>query len=326
MHILVALLLGFLLDLCFGDPHWLPHPVVAIGKLIALLERGLRKGFPATKGGERTAGTVLVVLVLLCTGGVCYGALWLVGLVHPALHFALETFWCYQILATKCLRDESMKVFQALQSESLPAARTAVSYLVGRDTAALTREGVMKATVETVAENTTDGVVAPLLFLALGGAPLGMLYKAVNTMDSMLGYQNDAYRYFGTAAARLDDVANYIPARLAALLMIAAAWVLRLDAKNAARVWHRDRRNHKSPNSAQTEAACAGALGIELAGDAYYFGTLVKKPTIGTALREVRAQDIYTANRLLYGTAGLSVLLCGVAFLCVWLCGAVWLW
>ncbi|MEG0854561.1 MAG: adenosylcobinamide-phosphate synthase CbiB [Angelakisella sp.] len=317
MRVLVALILGFLLDLCLGDPQGLPHPVVYMGKLITALQKPLRRLFPKSKGGEQFAGVLLVVLVLLCTGAVTCGALFLANYLHPLLGFALETFWCYRILATRSLRDESMKVYSALRHGSLAEARLAVGRIVGRDTAALSEAGVVKAAVETVAENTADGIVAPMLFLALGGAPLGMLYKAINTMDSMVGYKNETYRYFGTAAARLDDVANYLPARLTAWMMIAAAWLLQLNAPNAIKIWRRDRRNHKSPNSAQTEAVCAGALGIQLAGDAYYFGKLVHKPTIGDSLRPVETEDIPRANRLLYATATLCLVLCGAVRCCI---------
>ena len=312
MRILSALALGFVLDLLFGDPHGMPHPVVLIGKGITAAEKTLRRIFPKTDTGEFWGGVCLVAVICGMGFGVPYIALLLADRVHPMLGFVLETFWCYQILATKSLRDESMKVCTALEKDDLPAARTAVSYIVGRDTDALSAEGVAKAAVETVAENTADGIVAPMLFLALGGAPLGMLYKAINTMDSMVGYKNERYRYFGTAAARLDDIANYLPARISALLMIAAAYFVRLDAKGAWRIWRRDRYCHKSPNSAQTESVAAGALGVQLAGPAVYFGVRHEKPTIGDALRPVVADDIRKANRLLYVSASFCLVLCEI--------------
>ncbi len=230
--------------------------------------------------------------------------------VRPWLGVIVEALLCWLMLATRSLRDESMKVHRALTRGSLPEARQAVSMIVGRDTKDLDAAGVTRAAVETVAENTGDGSVAPLLFLALGGAPLGFLYKTVNTLDSMIGYKNDKYLYFGRAAARLDDALNFLPARLSGVLMVAAAWLLRLDAKNAWRVFRRDRRKHASPNSAHTEAACAGALGLRLAGDAYYFGKLHKKPFIGDERRPIAPRDIVLANRLLYATAFLGFLLC----------------
>lgn len=313
---LYALLLGFCLDLLLGDPHWMPHPVRAIGALIAGLEKLLRTVFPRGERGELAAGGVLVVLVGGISTGVTVLILWLCGRIHPWLAFAAQTVLCYQLLAARSLRDESVKVYRALRDGTLEEARRAVSMIVGRDTDRLDRTGVAKAAVETVAENASDGVIAPLLCLALGGAPLGMLYKSVNTMDSMVGYKNDRYLYFGRAAAKLDDVVNWIPARLAGVLMCLAARPAGFDGKNAWRIFKRDRKNHKSPNSAHTEAACAGALDVELAGSNYYFGTLVEKPFIGDAMRPVEAADILRANRLMYATAFLAmVLFCGIPLL-----------
>ena len=216
-------------------------------------------------------------------------------------------FWCGQALAAKGLVQESTIVYWELVKDDLPAARKAVSRIVGRDTEALTAEGVTKAAVETVAEYASDGVIAPLLYMLLGGAPLALTYKAINTMDSMLGYKNEKYLYFGRAAAKLDDVANYIPSRLAALLWIMAAAFTRNDAKGAWRIWRRDRRNHASPNSAQTESACAGALGVQLAGPAYYFGEYYPKPTIGDPLRPIEPEDILRADRMMYVASGFAL-------------------
>ena len=298
---------GFLLDLLLGDPHWLPHPVCAIGNLIAALERKLNRG-----EDRRQKGIWLVLAVLLVTGFVAGGLLWLAYGLHPAAGCVLETIMTYQILATKCLRVESMKVYDRLKNGTLEEARTAVSMIVGRDTAVLDETGVAKAAIETVAENTSDGVIAPMLYLALGGPVLGFLYKAVNTMDSMVGYKNERYLEFGRTAAKLDDVVNFLPARISALLMITASALLGKEfaAGRAWAIFKRDRKNHASPNSAQTESACAGALGIRLAGDACYFGKVVKKPFIGDAHRAVCTEDIRLANRLLYGTAILCECLC----------------
>ena len=310
---LTALALGFCLDLLLGDPHWAPHPVRLIGRLIAALEKLLRKLFPATKNGLLAAGFVLVALVLGLSFGMTALLLWACGLVSPWLAFAVETVLCYQLLAARSLRDESMKVCRALEAGDLPGGRHAVSMIVGRDTERLDETGVAKAAVETVAENASDGVIAPLLFLAVGGAPLGMLYKAANTMDSMVGYKNDRYLYFGRCAARLDDVLNFIPARLAGALMCLAAPFAGLDEKDAWRIFRRDRKNHKSPNSAHTEAAAAGALHVQLAGPNYYFGKLVEKPTIGDDLRAVEPTDIRRVNRLMLAASALgAVLFCAV--------------
>ena len=250
----------------------------------------------------------MLVVVTVSTGvpavilSVAYKYFWQLGL-------ALESFWCYQIFATKSLKVESDRVYIALKDKGLEAGRKAVSMIVGRDTQNLTEEGVTKAAVETVAENTSDGVIAPLFYMLIGGAVLGFTYKAINTMDSMVGYKNDKYQWFGTAAAKLDDVVNFIPARVSAVLMILAAYLTRMDGKNAARIFRRDRFNHKSPNSAQTEAVMAGALDVQLAGDAWYFGKLHKKPTIGDPVREMELLDIRRSHKLLYGTAMLGLIL-----------------
>lgn len=310
---MLAVGLGFLLDLLVGDPHWLYHPIRLVGHLISGLEALLRRMFPKTEKGELAAGVCLLALTAGITAGASWGLLFLAGLWHPYVRFALETMMCCQLLATKSLKDETMKVYTALKAGDVEGARRAVSMVVGRDTAALDDIGITKAAVETVAENTSDGVTAPLLFLVIGGAPLGFFYKAVNTMDSMVGYKNERYLYFGRAAAKFDDVLNYIPARLSAVLMVCAGGLLGMDAKNAWRIYVRDRYQHSSPNSAHTEAAAAGALHIQLAGNAYYFGKLYEKPTLGDADRPVEYEDIRRANRLLYGTAVLAL----VVFLAV---------
>ena len=313
---LFALLLGFLLDLLLGDPRWLPHPIRAIGALIAGLEKVLRKIFPKNRSGQLAGGVALVILVLVLSGGFTLLVLWLCGKMGLWIRFLAETILCFQLLATRSLKGESMKVYKALKAGDLEGARYAVSMIVGRDTQCLDEAGVARAAVETVAENASDGVIAPLIFLAIGGAPLGMIYKAVNTMDSMVGYKNDQYLWFGRCAARLDDVVNFIPARLAGLLMCLGAGFSGFDAPNALRIFRRDRKNHKSPNSAHTEAAAAGALHIQLGGSNYYFGKLVEKPTIGDADHPVEPLDIARVNRLMYATAFLAlVLCCGVPLL-----------
>lgn len=306
---LLALCLGFVLDLIFGDPRRLPHPVRFIGLLIEKTE-GFFRPRCADEAALRRGGVCTVLVVLAVSTFVPLGILAAAGLFSPWLRLALETFMCFQILAAKSLKSESMKVYTQLKRGDLPAARAAVAMIVGRDTAALSETGVAKAAVETVAENTSDGVIAPLLFLALGGAPLGFFYKAVNTMDSMLGYKNERYLHFGRCAALLDDVVNYIPARVSAAFMLAAAFLLRCDWRGAFKIYRRDRHCHASPNSAQTESVCAGALGIQLAGDAYYFGELHHKPTIGDPLREARYDDIPAANRLMLCAAALALGAC----------------
>ena len=295
-----AVLGGFVLDALFGDPAWLPHPVVYMGKAISKLEKFLRPRLPKTPQGELLGGAIvafcLPVGTFLLTGLVCWGA----ARLHPLLGLAVQMFWCGQALAARGLVQESTNVYKELKKPDLPGARKAVSRIVGRDTAELTAEGVTKAAVETVAENASDGVIAPLLYMLIGGAPLALTYKAINTMDSMLGYKNEKYLYFGRVPAKLDDVANYIPSRLAGLLWVAAAAFTHNDAKGAWKIWRRDRRNHASPNSAQTESACAGALGVQLAGPAYYFGQYYPKLTIGDALRPIEPEDILRANQMMY--------------------------
>ena len=301
MWSLIALAVGFVIDLIAGDPHGFPHPVVAIGKLISTLEKLLRQAFPKTPAGERLAGGVLWVLAAGLSTAAPAMILWGCWLVSPWLRLAAESLMCWQILAAKSLRTESMKVHEALVSGDVEGARFAVSMIVGRDTARLDAPGIARAAVETVAENTSDGVVAPMLFLAIGGAPLGFFYKAVNTMDSMLGYVEPPYKDIGLIPAKLDDFFNFLPARISAVLMLAAGL----------KIFRRDRFRHASPNSAQTESVCAGLLGLRLAGDAWYHGVLHKKEYIGDPIRQIEPEDIRRACRLLYGTAVLALLLFG---------------
>ena len=305
----LPVVLGFMLDCIVGDPYSVPHPIKLIGRLIGGLEKFVRKHMRALRlGGTLLALTVillstLVPLVLLV---VCYR-------VNVFMGIAAETVLCCYMLAGRCLCKESMKVCKAAEVGDTEGARKAVSMIVGRDTAVLDRDGIIRAAVETVAENTSDGVTAPLFYMGIGGAVGGFFYKSVNTMDSMIGYRNEKYADIGRFAAKLDDVLNYIPSRLTALLIAFTAPLFRLDGRNAFRIWKRDRRNHASPNSAQTESACAGALHVRLAGDAWYFGKLHKKPYIGDDDRPIETEDIRRANRLMYG-ASVSMLIISAAF------------
>ena len=320
-EILYALLLGFLLDCLLGDPQGFPHPIVAIGKLIAWLEKRLRRLFPGTKAGELAAGAVLWSLTVAVSFLVPYGLLLLAERVSPWLHLALQSVFCWQILAARSLQTESMKVYTALKTSTLEDARHAVSMIVGRDTQELDVDAVARAAVETVAENCSDGVIAPMLFFTLGGGPLAFVYKAVNTMDSMLGYVEPPYKNIGCVPAKLDDVFNYLPARISAIAMLLAGGLLKLDFQNGLRIFKRDRYNHASPNSAQTESVCAGLLGLRLAGDAWYHGVLHKKKYIGDALRPIEPEDIKRACRLMYATTVLMLLLCAAALAVVGMMG-----
>lgn len=313
MMTILAVAAGFAADLAFGDPRWLPHPVVAMGRAITWAEGRLRGAFPQTSAGTRAAGLVLAVALPLACGLLTWGILHLCGMVHPALRFVAEAWASYQILAACELRRQSLAVARAFSKGGLVAAREAVGLIVGRDTSVLDEQGVARAAVETVAENASDGVIAPLFYLMIGGAPLGMAYKAANTLDSMVGYKNERYIDFGCASARLDDAVNWIPSRLSALFMIAVCPFVGLDACGAARIWRRDRRRHASPNAAQTESACAGALGLRLAGPAVYFGKLVEKPTIGDAYREIEWGDIARATRLMLAASVCALVVFGAA-------------
>ena len=307
---LFALLIGFVMDLLLGDPHGLPHPVAGIGRLISLFEASCRKWFPQTKKGERLAGAVLWILVAGISWAVPALILWGCYRISPWFGLAVESIMCWQILAARSLREESMKVYHALKTGDLSRAREAVSMIVGRDTEHLDDAGVTRAAVETVAENTSDGVIAPLLFTAFLGVPFGFFYKAVNTMDSMLGYTDPPYQNIGFIPAKADDVANFIPARISALLLLLAGAILRLDVKNGWRIFLRDRYRHASPNSAQTESVRAGLLGVQLAGNAYYHGILHEKPCIGDPLRRIRHEDIPLTCKLMYLAAVLALAIC----------------
>ncbi len=307
IHGMLVILLGFILDLLIGDPPWLPHPVRLIGLGISKGEKVIRALFPKTPSGQLWGGCLLVLFITGGTGSLAWAVIVLAGFFHPAAAFFVEVIMAYQVLAVNGLKAESMKVYDQLKDGDLVQARYCLSRIVGRDTDKLDEAEVCRAAVETVAENTGDGVIAPLFFMALGGPVLGMVYKAVNTLDSMIGYKNERYLYFGKPAAKLDDLFNYLPARASAWLMIGSAALLSLDYQGACRVYQRDKHNHASPNSAHPEAACAGALGLKLGGESSYFGKPVSKPTIGDHLRSVEVEDIARANRLLYMTAGLGL-------------------
>ena len=301
----LPLLLGFILDSAVGDPYNIPHPVKLIGNFISLLEKAVRKNMK----NLRLGGTLLALAVIslstvipLILISFCYRLNTIIGILT-------ETVLCCYMLSARCLLNESMKVYKTLESGDTEKARQAVSMIVGRDTDVLDRDGIIRATVETVAENTSDGVTAPLFFMGLGGATGGFFYKAVNTLDSMIGYKDEKYADIGRFSAKFDDVLNFLPSRATALIMTVSARISGFDGKNSLKIWRRDRRNHASPNSAQTESACAGALHIRLAGDAWYFGKLCKKKYIGDNDRPVEAEDIKRANKLMYCTSAIMLTL-----------------
>lgn len=310
---LAAIIGGFILDLIFGDPHWLPHPICLIGNLISFLDKRLRNP-ELSPNSLLMRGGLMVLIVLFLSFIVPATVLYAAYIVHPLLAFAVETIMCYQIFATKCLRDESMNVYYELVKGDIVEARVKLSWIVGRDTKELDAEEVTKGAVETVAENTADGIIAPMLYMFIGGAPLAFLYKGINTMDSMVGYKNDKYLYFGRCAAKLDDVANFIPARITGVVMIVASFIAGYNGPGAWKIFWRDRYNHLSPNSAMTESVAAGALNIQLGGDHFYFGKLVHKDTIGDDIRKVEPEDIKRVNVLLYITAVLCLVLFTVVF------------
>lgn len=304
---LIAFALGFFLDQLIGDPMNFPHPIRLIGNLIGSLDKKLLgdvSGDNRNFRAEKRKGVLLCFLVVLITAALTAFVMTAAYFFSRYIGIAAEAILTCYILAAKNLKDESMKVCRALESGTLEEARKAVSMIVGRDTDRLDEKGIVRATVETVAENTSDGVIAPLIYTFIGGPILGFMYKAVNTMDSMVGYHNDRYEHFGWAPAKLDDIVNFMSARISAVFMIIAAYAGGRDfsGRDSLRIFIRDRYNHKSPNSAQTESACAGALGLRLGGDSYYFGRLVCKPTIGDAKRQEERGDIRRSCRLMYLT------------------------
>lgn len=309
MAVTCAVMLGFALDALLGDPKWFPHPVCAVGKLISCMEKLLRRLFPPRKGAMVFAGVVLWVVVCGVSFAVPFLVLRFLSRINFWLGFAANSILCWLIFARKSLSEAGQHVYRAVK-ESVEEGRKAVAWYVGRDTAELTEEGVIKAAVETIAENLTDGVVSPLIYMLIGGAPLGMLYKAVNTLDSMVGYHNEKYEYLGKFSAKMDDIFNFIPARLSALCIIAGAGMLRLDNRSALRIYRRDRNLHKSPNAGQTESACAGALHIQLGGDASYFGKTVRKAAFGDPLRRVNRTDILATIDLMNAASVLALALC----------------
>ena len=313
----IPLVIGFLLDALIGDPYRLPHPIRIIGRLISALEKFVRSHLKNPTAG----GVFLAVKVLILSAGIPFGILFLCYYFNVWFGVGVESIMCFYMIAARSLYNESMKVYRASDTDT---ARKAVSMIVGRDTEKLDRDGIIRAAVETVAENTSDGVTAPIIYMSLFGAVGGFFYKAANTMDSMIGYRNEKYEKLGKFAAKLDDVLNYLPSRLTALVMILSSFILGYDGKNAWKIWRRDRRKHASPNSAQTESVCAGALDVRLAGDAWYFGELHKKEYIGDNIRPIENEDIRRANRLMYVTSIIILLIFAALRAAIY--GSIFLW
>lgn len=309
---LLSIYTGYVLDLIIGDPYSFPHPVRYIGKLISIVEKQIRKITSSDKG-LKIAGFFLWFIVVGATFGITTLVLQLFKF-NKLAYFIVNTILIYTTLATKCLKDESVKIYKVLKTGDLEKSRIQLSYIVGRDTTNLNEKEIVRATVETVAENTVDGIIAPLFYGFIGGAPLAMAYKAVNTLDSTVGYKNDKYYYLGFASAKIDDIANYIPARLGVILLPLGSLFTGFNFKDALKIGIRDRKNHKSPNCAFSEGAVAGALGIQLGGTNVYFGKEVYKPTIGDKTREIEIEDIVRTNKIMYSSSIISIIIFTVAY------------
>lgn len=312
---IVSIYIGYILDLIIGDPYSFPHPVRYIGKLINIVENRIRKTFKTNKQ-LKVAGFLLCLITVGITYTVTYFIVKLASFI-PVGFLIVNSILIYTTLATKCLKDEALKIYSVLKTGDIKNSRVQLSYIVGRDTSDLDKEEIIRATVETVAENTVDAIIAPMFYAFIGGAPLAMAYKAINTLDSTVGYKNDKYEYLGFASAKIDDIANYIPARISFLLITIGSFLLGYDYKEAFRIAIRDRKNHKSPNCAYPEGAVAGALGIQLGGTNIYFGKAVYKPTIGDRKRDIEIEDIVNTNKIMYATSIISMIIFTLLFFVV---------
>ena len=304
---ILSIYIGYIIDLIIGDPYSFPHPVIYIGKLIKCLENNIRKVFKKEKY-LKFAGFILWFITVGTTYLLTYLIIKL-SKFNSITFLIVNSFIIYTTLATKCLKDEAIKIYDILKSGDIYESRKQLSYIVGRDTNSLNEAEIIRATVETVAENTVDGIISPMFYAFIGGAPLAMAYKAINTLDSMVGYKNDKYINLGFASAKIDDIANYIPARVCIIFMTIASLILRFNYKNCFKISIRDRKNHKSPNCAYPEGAVAGALGIQLGGTNIYFGKPVYKPTIGDKYREIEIEDIKKTNKIMYLSSILSLII-----------------
>ena len=312
---ILSIYIGYIIDLIIGDPYSFPHPVIYIGKLIKCLENNIRKIFKKEKY-LKFAGFILWFITVGTTYLLTYLIIKL-SKFNSIIFLIVNSFIIYTTLATKCLKDEAIKIYDILKSGDIYESRKQLSYIVGRDTSSLNEAEIIRATVETVAENTVDGIISPMFYAFIGGAPLAMAYKAINTLDSMVGYKNDKYINLGFASAKIDDIANYIPARICIIFMTIASLILRFNYKNCFKISIRDRKNHKSPNCAYPEGAVAGALGIQLGGTNIYFGKPVYKPTIGDKYREIEIEDIKKTNKIMYLSSILSLIIFTLIFFCL---------
>ena len=300
MNFLIKIWISFILDLIFGDPEKIRHPVQIIGKMITFLEKKLYG-----KKGSFAGGVVLGILVVASTFFVMYGFVKLTKIVKVLE--ILEIYLMYTVFSVKSLAREGKRVYKILKLGNLKVAREKLSYLVSRDTEKMDKVMIIRSTMETISENMVDGVIAPMFYMFFGGLPLAMAYKAINTLDSMVGYKNKKYAKFGMFSAKLDDMANFVPARISGIFITMASYTLRYNYKNAWKIFKRDRKNHASPNSAHPESAVAGALGVQFGGKVSYFGKEVKKPTIGDKLKEFRLDDIKKNILLMYMTSFVSI-------------------
>lgn len=312
---IVSIYIGYIIDLIIGDPYSFPHPVRYIGKLIKVTENKIRN-IAKTDKGLKIGGFVLWAITVGLTYLVTYMIVKLFSFI-PGGYIIANSILIYTTLATKCLKDEAVKIYNVLKTGDIEKSRIQLSYIVGRDTTHLDEGEIIRATVETVAENTVDGIIAPMFYAFIGGAPLAMAYKAINTLDSTVGYKNEKYKDLGFASAKIDDIANYIPARIAVLLMAIGSLVLGYDYKKASQIAVRDRKNHKSPNCAYPEGAVAGALGVQLGGTNIYFGQAVYKPTIGDKIREIEIEDIVKTNKIMYATSLTSMVIFTALFILI---------
>lgn len=303
------IILAFLLDCVLGDPYNFPHPVKFIGKYIKFFENKVLKKVHSDKELKYKYGFILLVTTCLIVYGSTFVILFVAKSINIYLFYILNIILLWTSIAPKCLANEAYKVYKELVNKNIDEARKKISYLVSRDTKELDFQSIAKATIETVFENTSDGIIAPLFFAAIGGTPLAMSYKAVSTLDSMVGYHNQKYEHFGFFSAKADDILNFIPARVSGLLIVVSSVFLNYDYKSSWEIFLRDRKNHKSPNSAHPEAAGAGALSIRLGGSTSYFGKVTNKPYIGNLIKEIEATDIIKSIKLMYTSTIIWILI-----------------